>query len=87
VLTIQAFLSLALSAVLFAVKVFALGDCVVRDKNAFVHTETLAKAGWIVILVLAVLLHLWSWSPLGLFNLIGTVAALVYLAQLRGSAH
>jgi hypothetical protein len=43
-----------------------------------------SKGGWLVILGLTVAAHLVSFSPLGLLNLLGTVAALVYLAQLRG---
>ena len=49
------------------------------------YIETLTKQTWLIILALAVLAHLVSWNPLGLLNLIGTVAALVYLAQVRGS--
>ena len=49
--------------------------------------DTLAKGGWVIILILAVLVHVWDWSPLGLLNLAGTLAALVYLAQLRGSSY
>jgi hypothetical protein len=87
VFTIEALLTLALSAVLFAVKVFALVDCVARDKNSFARVETLSKGGWIVLLVLAVIAHVWDWGPIGFLNLAGTLAALVYLAQLRGSSY
>jgi NADH:ubiquinone oxidoreductase subunit H len=87
VLELQGILSLALSAVLFAAKAFALVDCIARDKNSFARADTLAKGGWTIILALAVLEHVWDWSPLGLLNLAGTLAALVYLAQLRGSRY
>jgi hypothetical protein len=87
VLELQTILSLALSAALFGVKVFALVDCIARDKSAFARADTLAKGGWVIILILAVLVHVWDWSPLGLLNLAGTLAALVYLAQLRGSSY
>ena len=70
--------------VLFGVKVFALVDCVVRKSQDFVDATQVSKNGWLVILGLAVVAHLVSFSPLGLLNLLGTVAALVYLAQLRG---
>lgn len=83
---IQNILTLALSAVLFGVKVFALVDCIARDESSFARAETLAKNGWIVILVLAVVAHFVRWNPLSILNLVGTVAALVYLAQLRGSS-
>jgi hypothetical protein len=87
VLELQSWLAFALSVVLFGVKVFALVDCIARDKNAFARADTLAKGGWMIILAIAVLVHVWDWSPLGLLNLAGTLAALVYLAQLRGSGY
>ena len=86
-LELQTILSLALSAALFGVKVFALVDCIARDKSAFARADTLAKGGWVIIVILAVLVHVWDWSPLGLLNLAGTLAALVYLAQLRGPSY
>ena len=84
--SLQGNLSLILGVVLFAVKAFALVDCVARDQAQFSYRDTLPKNTWLVILVLAVIGHIISnFSPLGLFSLLGTVAALVYLAQLRGS--
>lgn len=85
--TIEAVLTLALSAVLFAVKVFALVDCIARNKDSFARVETLPKGGWLVLLALAVIVHVWDWGPLGFLNLAGTLGALVYLAQLRGSSY
>jgi hypothetical protein len=78
-------LLIAVSFILFAIKGFALVDCVARRSSQFEYLETLSKQAWLVVLVLAVLAHLVSWDPLGLLNLVGTVAALVYLAQVRGS--
>jgi hypothetical protein len=84
--SLQGHLSLILGVVLFAVKAFALIDCVGRDQSQFSYHDTLPKNTWLLILVLAVLGHILDgFSPLGVFSLIGTVAALVYLAQLRGS--
>lgn len=85
-LEIQGLLSLALSVALFGIKVFALVDCVMRDPSAFAGVTQVSKNGWLVILGLTVAAHLVVWSPLSLLNLVGTVAALVYLAQLRGSS-
>lgn len=82
---IQSNLMLVLSVVLFIAKGFALVDCVSRPSAQFGQVETLPKQTWLIILVLAVLAHLVSFQPLSLLNLIGTVAALVYLAQVRGS--
>ena len=82
---IQDGLMTVISIALFAAKGFALVDCVARPSAKFTYIETLPKQTWLVILVLAVLTHLVWWSPLDLLNLAGTVGALVYLAQVRGS--
>jgi len=87
VFAIQGMLSLALTVALFGVKLFALVDCVVRKPADFVGATQVSKNGWLVILGLAVAVQVVLWNPLGLFNLLGTVAALVYLAQLRGSSY
>lgn len=78
---------LVLSVVLLVVKLGALLDCVVRPGDHFRAVQTLDKPAWVVILVLSVLAHvvISQMNPLGLFSLVGTVASLVYLAQLRGS--
>lgn len=83
---VQNGLSLVIGLALFAVKAFALVDCVARPAAQFTYIETLPKRSWLIILVLALALHVVDgFSPLGLFSLIGTVASLVYLAQVRGS--
>lgn len=82
---IQSNLLLVLSLVLLAVKGFALVDGLVRPAGQFALHETLNKQAWLIILALAFVAHLVFPGPLDLLNLIGTVAALVYLAQLRGS--
>jgi len=85
---IQNGLSLAIGVALFVMKAFALVDCVGRPAEQFSYFGTIPKQTWLIILVLAVLGHLLSgFNPLGLLSLIGTVAALVYLAQARGSQH
>ena len=82
---IQNGLMMVISLVLFVIKGFALVDCAARPTARFTHIETLPKQTWLIILVLAVLAHVLWWDPLGLLNLVGTVGALVYLAQVRGS--
>ena len=83
---VQSSLSLVLSILLFGVKVAALVDCVARDDSKFVQVGTMPRRSWLIILGLTVAVHAVTWNPLGILNLIGTVAALVYLALLRGSA-
>ncbi|MFD1858877.1 DUF2516 family protein [Aeromicrobium camelliae] len=83
--TAYSYLALALSVILLCVKAFALIDCIRRRPYDFELAGTLQKKAWLVILALSVAVHLIfvSSGPLGLLNLAGTVAALVYLAQLR----
>lgn len=82
---LQGSLLIILSILLFVAKGFALVDCIARRPAQFEYLDTLSKQAWLILLGLAVLAHLLSWYPLGILNLIGTVAALVYLAQVRGS--
>ncbi|HET7530856.1 MAG TPA: DUF2516 family protein [Mycobacteriales bacterium] len=64
--------------VIIVVKVFALVDAVRRPERNFVIHEKQTKQFWMVVLVLALLT---SW--LGFLNLVGLVAALVYLLDVR----
>ena len=82
---VQSSISLVLSLVLFGVKVAALVDCVARDNSKFVQVGTMPRRNWLIILVVTVAYHAIDWNPLAILNLIGIVAALVYLALLRGS--
>ena len=85
---VQSSISLVLSLVLFIIKVGALVDCVARDNSKFMQVGTMPRRNWLIILVLVVITHVIpaNWNPLSLLSLIGTVAALVYLALLRGSS-
>jgi hypothetical protein len=82
---IQNSIMLLISIALFVVKCVAVIDCVTRDEPKFRAIDTLPKQTWLIILGLGLFAHLLFWGPLGLLNLAGTVAALVYLAQVRGS--
>jgi hypothetical protein len=83
----QGDLMMILSIALFIVKGFALVDCVSRRPSQLDYLDTLPKQAWLIILGLSLAAHLVIWSPLSLLNLVGTVAALVYLAQVRGSVN
>ncbi|MFS0886659.1 DUF2516 family protein [Aeromicrobium sp. 179-A 4D2 NHS] len=72
---------------LLCTKVFALVDCVRRKPYDFEMAGTLPKNVWLLILPLAILVDIVWRSPLGLLPLLGTVGALVYLAQTRGSGY
>ena len=71
---------------LFAAKIFALIDCIFRKPYDFEMADSLQKKLWLVILSVSVAADLlYFQQPLGLLSLLGTLAALTYLAQLRGS--
>lgn len=82
---VQNSIMLILSIVLFVIKAVALVDCLTREESQFRVHDTLPKQTWLVLLGLGLVAHLLFRAPLGLLNLAGTVAALVYLAQVRGS--
>lgn len=63
---------------LFVLKVWALVDCVTRPAPAFELHNKLTKVAWLVILALAVL-----FGGIGLLGLAGTVAAIVYLVDVK----
>ena len=76
---------LLISIALFIVKCVALFDCVTREESRFTAIDTLPKRTWLILLGIGLFAHLLFWAPLGLLNLAGTVLALVYLAQVKGS--
>ncbi len=78
---------LVLSIILFVVKAAAFIDCLTRSEARVAAAGTLEKKAWLIILGLALAAHLLFWYPIGLLNLGGTVAALVYLAQVRSVHH
>jgi hypothetical protein len=68
---------------LLIVKVFAAGDALIRKDAFYVAADKQNKAFWLLILVVFLALHVILPSPINLLNLIGTVAAFVYLADVR----
>lgn len=75
------FLLLVLGWAAFGLKVWALVDACTRSSQSYVAAGKLTKVAWIAILAAAVLIQ--GASVLGLFGLIGTVAAIVYLVDVR----
>jgi hypothetical protein len=68
---------------LLAVKIWALVDAATRPGEAYVAAGKLTKQGWLIILALTVVTALMFRSVLGIFSLVGTVAAFVYLLDVR----
>ena len=74
-------LLLALGLALLALKLWALVDACLRPTAVFPAAGKLTKLAWIAILAAAVLLG--GASVLSLFGLIGIIAAVVYLVDVR----
>lgn len=72
---------------LLCTKVFALVDCVRRKPYDFEMANTLPKNVWLIILPLAIFIDVIWRDPIGILPLLGTLGALTYLAQTRGSGY
>jgi hypothetical protein len=69
--------------VLLAVKVFAFVDALTRPTQAYVAAGKLTKPAWLLILGLTVATALLWPSVIGIFSIVGIVAAFVYLLDVR----
>jgi hypothetical protein len=76
-------IQLVLWVVLLGVKIFALADAMIRKDALYVAADKQNKAFWLVMLGVFLVLHIVIQGPLHILNLIGTVAAFVYLADVR----
>jgi hypothetical protein len=72
-----------LSLVMFVAQAYAFLDAMTHRPDAYVAGDKLTKKAWLIILGLGVAAHMLIWQPISLFNLIGIVAALVYLVDVR----
>jgi hypothetical protein len=72
-----------LSLVMFVAQAFAFVDAATHRADAYVAGDKLTKNAWMIILGLGVVAHMLIWHPISLFNLVGIVAALVYLVDVR----
>lgn len=75
-----------LSAVFLAltvVKVWALIDAITRPAAAFVAADKQTKVAWLWILGLTLVAHLATDRVYGILSLLGTVAAFVYILDVK----
>lgn len=79
----QSLVLLALLVAGFALKAWALADALRQRADAFPLVGRLTKNVWLAILVVALAVNVVVQSPLDLLNLIGAVAAIVYLVDTR----
>ena len=76
---------LVLSIVTFVVQAFALVDATRHRPDAFPAVDRGTKTGWLIGLTLGVVAHVLIWNPISLLNMLGIVAAIVYLVDVRPS--
>jgi hypothetical protein len=81
---LQGYVSLLVLLALLAVKVFSLVNCLLFPKEAYEAAGKLTKPAWAAILGLGVAFQvLLLGSPLGILQIVFTIAAFVYLADVR----
>lgn len=68
--------------VLLAVKIFAFGSSLTFSSEAYHAAGKLTKPAWCIILGLGVVLQMIG-SPIGIISIAFTIAAFVYLADVR----
>ncbi|MCY7394812.1 MAG: DUF2516 family protein [Nocardioides sp.] len=74
---------LVLELVLLAVKIFAFVSSVTFSSESYRAASKANKAGWSIGLGVGVAIQLLLGNPISIFNLAFTVAALVFLADVR----
>jgi hypothetical protein len=78
----EGYVQLAVSFVLLSIKIFALVSALLYSNEAFLAADKLNKPTWCLILGIGVVVQLLL-LPILLLNLALTIAALVYLADVR----
>jgi len=68
---------------MFVAQAIAFIDAATHRPDAYVAADKMTKKAWMIILGLALAAHMLIWQPLSIFNLVGIVAALVYLVDVR----
>jgi asparagine N-glycosylation enzyme membrane subunit Stt3 len=83
VFQIQSAILTAVTLIIFAVQAFAFIDAVSHRPEAYPAADKMTKTAWLIILGVALAAHMIFWSPLSFLNIIGTIAALVYVLDVR----
>lgn len=74
---------LVVAFVLLVVKIFAFVNSLMPSNEEYEAAGKLTKTAWTLILGLGVVVQLLLGGPLGLLNIVFTIAAFVYLADVR----
>lgn len=77
----QSSVMMVITLALLAIKGFALLDAAIRPAAQFLAADKQTKQLWLILLGLAFVANVLIFQPLSLLNLAGTVAALVYIAD------
>jgi hypothetical protein len=80
---IQSTFMTLLTLALFVLQAWAFIDALSRRKEAFVAADKLTKPAWLIILGIALVAHMLMWNPVGILNLAGAVATIVYMVDAR----
>ena len=83
VFDIQNAILLVATLALFALEAWAFVDAVSHRGEEFVAANKQTKVMWLVILGVALAAHMLIWHPIHLLNIIGAVASIVYLVDVR----
>lgn len=68
---------------LLVLKIYAFIDCSRRPAGAFQAFGKLNKPAWLAITAVSAVLQFLSNDPIGLFSVVGTVASIVYLVDVK----
>jgi hypothetical protein len=74
---------LIIELVLIAVKIFAFVNSLTYSAESYTAANRLTKPAWAIILGLGFVMQLVMGGPIGLINIVFTIAAFVYLADVR----
>ncbi len=80
---LQSTFMFVLTVLLFALQAWTFVDALTRRPDHFVAADKLTKQAWLIILGLALVAHALFWEPLNFLNLVGAVAAIVYMVDVR----
>lgn len=83
VFQVEGTIMLVVFFVLLAIKIYAFGSALLFSGESYSAANKLTKPAWCIILGLGVAVQLIFQSPLGLLSIAFTIAAFVYLADVR----
>lgn len=79
----ESWFMLVVELVLIVVKIFAFVNSLMYSAESYTAANRLTKPAWTIILGLGLAVQLVIGGPLGLINIVFTIAAFVYLADVR----